>query len=354
MVKKSKTNGAVIGTIKEFNLKREDDVTGLKAWSQQDGAMKELSTCSRFVKEKFGNPALVISVDGIDFPVDFDFDVKEKSFDNEGKEQTDYAFNGLNAVMNEYVMGQTRVRVSVGFDHGEYAGTETKDSDDVVWITGTPKLTYKSISSTNVPAEDSVQVDVTGKILKISPVTVDGAETGDLAVYFGLVSGTKAEPFAYKITTIMDKEVKYIDAETGKECSFTADDFAENFEVGASTSLSFEVRGEVVASAPAEKKGFGKGTVASQRKTGRAKFTYHIVGGCPLAVNDDNAISDDEWKSLEEERAKIIPVKIQKRIEAIEKKKTQNGGSTVKGSAQTAIGQLPFSAVGTGDEIPFI
>ena len=356
-MKKSKTRGVLVGTIKEFNLKREDGVSGLKAYSMKKGKMTELPACSRYLKEDWQKPAMVITVNGDDIPVHLGYDVKELQFDNETDEtKKDYSFSGLEALTTKYVMGETRVRLSVSLENGERV--RKTDDDDFVWSENEPiKLVYSSISSSNVPDEDSTQVDVTGRIIDMRKESKDGEPTGNVFVTLGMVAGSKAEPFPFTTNLVMDKIYKYV--EDGEEYEITSADFVNAFAVGDNVSVSTTIVSIAPKVVKAEKRGFGKGTI--QSGGGKPTLEYHIVGANKLIPTDENTISEADWDKLAEEKKNITAIRVQNAItKANENAKKQGGNTTVKGSSATAVGQTPFGSSpfddipSGGDEIPFI
>lgn len=355
-MKKSKTRGVLVGTIKEFNLKREDGVSGLKAYSMKKDKMAELPACSRYLKKDWQKPAMVITVNGDDIPVQLGYDVKELQFDNETDEtKKDYSFSGLEALETKYVMGETRVRLSVSLENGERV--RKTDDDEFVWSENEPiKLVYSSISSSNVPDEDSTQIDITGRIIKMRDESKDGELTGNVFVTLGMIAGSKAEPFPFTTDLVMDKVYKYV--EDGEEYEITAEQFKEFFSVGDNVSVSTTIVSVTPKVVKAEKRGFGKGTI--QSGSGRLTLEYHIVGADKLVPTDENTISEADWNKLIEEKKDITAIRVQNAITKAKENAQKQGNTTVKGSSATAVGQTPFGASpfddipSGGDEIPFI
>lgn len=356
-MKKSKTKGVLVGTIKECgNLKREDGVNGLKAYSMKKGKMTELPACSRYVKEDWQKPAMIITVNGVDIPVQLGYDVKELQFDNETDEtKRDYSFSGLEALTTKYVMGETRVRLSVTLENGERV--RKTDDDEFVWSKNEPiKLVYSSISSSNVPDEDSTQIDVTGRIVEMHNESKDGEATGNVFVTLGMIAGSKAEPFPFTTDLVMDKVYKYV--EDGEEYEITSDEFKDAFAVGDNISVSTTIVSVTPKVVKAEKRGFGKGTI--QSGSGKPTFEYHIVGADKLVPTDENTISEADWDKLIAEKKDITAIRVQNAITKAKENAQKQGNTTVKGSSATAVGQTPFGAspfddIPSGsDEIPFI
>ena len=359
-IKKSKKSGVLVGTIKEFNLKKEENVAKLKAYSAKQGKMVELPACARYVAgdwNKTHGVVMTVTVNNIDITVYLSFDVKELCFDNKSDEtKTDYAFSGLEALTSKYVMGETRVKVKVNYENGERV--RKNDDGEFYWNEGEPiKLTYASITSSNVPDTDYTQFDITSRILDIRDITKDGEATGDVAVKLGMIAGTNSELFPFATNVIMDKVYKYV--ENGTECEITAEEFKQYFSVGDNVSVSTTLVGIVPKVIKSEKRDFGKGAI--QSGGGKPTLEYHIVGASKLIPTDEYTISEADWNKLIEEKKNITAIRVQNSItKAQENAQKQTSGSAVKGSSATAMGQKPFGAspfddVPTSDdEIPFI
>lgn len=337
-IEKSITGGEIVGTIKEFNLKREDNVSGLKAWSSNDKKMMVLPACSRYVKKNWRDSAMIVEVNGVDIEIDLGYDVKQLRFKDDGTTQTDYSFSGLDSLVNNYVMGQTRVCVKVTLDD---ASKVSKVNDEFYWESKQPVVTYSSISSSNVSDVDSIQIHTTGKLLSMKNISKDGEPTGDVSVSLGHIGGSKSERMSYKSSMIMDKEYTY--EENGQTFTITAEQFKDNFNVKDSVEMFFTIVAKMpkVVPQPTVTAGaFGFCTV-EEKKT-KPTYEYHIIGCKPLIKSDKNYINDDEWEKLEADTKAITDIRVQNAINKAKENANNKANSSNSVANATVSGQTPF------------
>ena len=296
----------VVGTLKEMNLEKITKEVSL-------GEKKV--TCGQFAKKEFKNPMFVVEVNGNDVGVDF-FPVSEKKLDENGKVVDNPKFKAMETVLSTYVPkskdteNATRVKIDGTLRANEYVDKNTFEFKSF------PSLNGFQISSTNVPAEDIADCEISGVIKNIyKEVRGDNEEeTGRLKVDFLYVDSYAGA--IYPTTFLVESDL--------------ADDFEQFYEVGQSVKLYYEILVKQIGQKKVASGGFGRRE--SHIVSGYSITEYSVFRGDePFEEENDYYISVEKVKELLEERDVMIENKI---------KEAKTGASGTV--ANTTVKKTPF------------
>lgn len=302
----------LVGTIEEINLKVEDEV------KKKDGTIDKRG--ARVTAADFSNPSLTVSCNGQTYGV-YLIPQYEKKEDENGKLVENPRFKAAKTIMG-YEKG-TRVKVEGSLAENGYVG------QDGEWKSVT-RIQAFSVSSTNVPDEDSTDARISGMIKSIKEETRNDEETGRLLVELYSFDYTGA---TFPTDLVVEKDLTYID-EDGEEQHITADDFADAFSKGDSVILNVEFNTITVGGGKSEDKvAFGR---KSKIVRGFTKTEIRVVGGDePIEEPDDDEepsgnqkyfISNADMKKALADREVMIEAK----------KEEKKSGAKASASSDTA------------------
>ena len=308
----------VVGTLKEMNLEKVTKEVSL-------GDKKV--TCDQFAKKEFKNPMFIVEVNGNDIGIDF-FPIAEKKLDENGKVVDNPRFKAMETVLNTYVPkskdveNATRVKIDGSLRANEYVDKNSFEFKSY------PSLNGFQITSTNVPAEDLADCEISGVIKNIyREVRGDNEEeTGRLKVDF-LYLENYGNGAIYPTTFIVESDL--------------ASDFESFYEAGQSVKLYYEVLVKQIGQKKVASGGFGRRE--SHIVSGFSVTEYSVFRGEePFEEENEYYIPIDKVKELLEEREVMIENKI---------KEQKNGGGNGSGGtvASTSVKKTPF---GSSDESP--
>ncbi len=296
----------VVGTLKEMNLEKITKEVSL-------GDKKV--TCQQFAKKEFKNPMFIVEVNGNDIGIDF-FPIAEKKLEN-GSVVDNPRFKAMETVYSTYVPksrdaeNATRVKVDGSMRANEYVDKNTFDFKSF------PSLNGFQITSTNVPAEDIADCEISGVIKNIyKEVRGDNEEeTGRLKVDFLYVENY-GDGGIYPTTFVVESDL--------------ASDFESFYEAGQSVKLYYEILVKQIGQKKATTGGFGRRE--SHIVSGFSVTEYSVFRGDePFEEENEYFISIDKVKELLEERDIMIENKI---------KEAKSGGTV----ASTTVKKTPFGS----------
>jgi len=303
-MKNSINNAQVIGTLKEMNLEL---VT--KEVTLGNGTSKEKKvTCQQFAKKEFKNPMFTVEVNGSDIGVDF-FAVSEKKLDDNGNVVDNPRFKSFVTIFENYVPkmvdaeNATRVKIDGSLRENGYVDKNTFDWKSFMVINGF------SMTSSNVPEEDSSDSEISGVITNIMhEIKADETETGRLLVELYSFDNN-GDGFPIKLVVESDM----------------ARDFESYYEIGQSVKLYYEVAIKQVGGAKPTVGGFGRRD--SKRVSGFTVTEYSVFRGeDPFEEENDYYVTVDEVLAVKNAREIMIKKKQD------EAKNAPKGGSNVKPS----------------------
>lgn len=313
-LKRSINKVQINGIIAEMNLKESTKKVEIKK-----GDFSEEVTCKVIEKVEFKNPCFVIESNGSPINVEYfgaNFGVKEKTFDDNGNLIDNKNFKALETILNKYVTkvnakeGEEPTRVTVNGSLGlnEYASVNNNPDGEFY---SRAEIVAFSISSSNVPSEDSADAEISGVIKNIVPETKDDEETGRIFVEFvSFGYNGVAEPFKFVVESDLAK------------------DFEEYYEIGTSAKLYYEIKTRQVGSVRKVSGGFGRR---------EAKITSgYTVQEFSIFRGDDAFEEDDEYfVSVETVQKALNEREMMKnqKIEDAVKKAKENGTTTTTKSA---------------------
>lgn len=279
----SKNRVQIVGTIEEINLVYDEK---RKNKNNPDivGAIAKADTKS---------PAITIKANGEIYEVEI-IPTYSQIEDKETKELKDNPrFKALETVMG-YEKG-TRVIVNGSFAENGYVNKQGE------WSSRTQIQSF-SISSSNVPAEDSTDGKISGIVKNIKEETVNDEETGRLLVELYSVN---YDGSVFPINLVVSEEL--------------ASDFEDLYSKGDSVMLDVELKTKTVGAKKSDsKRAFGKRE--SKVVEGYTTVEISVFGG-EEAIDDDESqyyIDIDKFKKAMSDREVMINAK---------KEEARNGGS---------------------------
>lgn len=229
---------------------------------------KNASIKGAITRADYSKPSFVIDVNGQKLPITTMPTYKKKEVD--GKIVDNDRFKALEKNM-EYPVG-TRVKVDASISVGK--PYKTKSGNVVEPIS----IQMFGMSSTSVPEEDYAEGKISGYIKAIKDevrkIGDDEEETGRLAVDFWILNydGT-ISPFPL----VVESDI--------------ADGFAETYDDGDSTILSFDVINKQIGGKKAQSAGFGRRE--AKMTSGYSVTEYSVFDG-EAAVDDESEYYIDE------------------------------------------------------------
>lgn len=329
-LKQSINKAQIVGTLKEINLELSTKETTLRG---ANGVEKKV-TCNVLTKKEFKNPTFLIEAKGCDIGVNF-FPTYEKKL-NENNEVVDNPnYKALLSAFENYVPksvdsdNATRVIVNGNLMPNEYVDRNGE-------FKSFPQINAFSISSSDVPKEDTTDSEISGVIHTIIDETrgEENESTGRLVVELYTFDRNSA---LLPLKFVVESDI--------------ASDFSELYEAGQSVCLSYEILTRQVGGTK-KSVGTGFGRRESHMVSGFSITEYSVFrGDDPFDEENEYYVDIETVKKALAEREAMIETKI---TEA--KNKATTSSASPKGAsakATSAGASNPFGGGSTPKTNPF-
>lgn len=296
-LKKSINRVQVVGTLKEVNL-----VYDATAENKQNPKIK-----GAIIKSDFKNPSVTIEVNGNAIGIDFypTYTKREK----DGKLEENGNYTSLKRVLDGEIAIGDRVVINGSLAENGYVNDQFEYKSYI-------RINAFSVSTTNVPDDDSTDSRISGIIRNIKKETVkrgdDMVETDRLAVEFYFIANDTINGLsAIPLNLIVPADL--------------ADDFENMYSAGDNVIFDYETATRMVGGVKKSARKFGNRD--SKIVDGFAISEYVIFGGEePLDEEHEYFIGNAEIKKLLDDRRIMIDAKINDK-----KNKPATKGETKKG-----------------------
>ena len=280
-IKRSINNVQIVGTLKEVNLEYDDTVVN-KNNPKLKGAI---------VTTDFKNPSITIDVDGAEVGVYFYPTYKKREKD--GKLEDNGNFKSLERIVSGEIGLGTRILVNGMLAENGYVNDQNEYKSYI-------RVNAFSVSTSNVPDENSTDSRISGIIRNIKKETVtrndETTETGRLNVEFYFVANDSTSGLsAIPINLIVPSDL--------------ADDFEDMYSAGDNVIFDYEIASRTVGGAKRSAHKFGNRD--TKMTSGFTVQEFSIFGGDD-ALDDENEyfIEKSEIKKLLDDRRIMIDAKI--------------------------------------------
>ena len=280
-IKRSINNVQIVGTLKEINLEYDDTVVN-KNNPKLKGAI---------VTTDFKNPSITIDVDGAEVGVYFYPTYKKREKD--GKLEDNGNFKSLERIVSGEIGLGTRILVNGMLAENGYVNDQNEYKSYI-------RVNAFSVSTSNVPDENSTDSRISGIIRNIKKETVtrndETTETGRLNVEFYFVANDSTSGLsAIPINLIVPSDL--------------ADDFEDMYSAGDNVIFDYEIASRTVGGAKRSAHKFGNRD--TKMTSGFTVQEFSIFGGDD-ALDDENEyfIEKSEIKKLLDDRRIMIDAKI--------------------------------------------
>ena len=280
-IKRSINNVQIVGTLKEINLEYDDTVVN-KNNPKLKGAI---------VTTDFKNPSITIDVDGAEVGVYFYPTYKKREKD--GQLEDNGNFKSLERIVSGEIGLGTRILVNGMLAENGYVNDQNEYKSYI-------RVNAFSVSTSNVPDENSTDSRISGIIRNIKKETVtrndETTETGRLNVEFYFVANDSTSGLsAIPINLIVPSDL--------------ADDFEDMYSAGDNVIFDYEIASRTVGGAKRSAHKFGNRD--TKMTSGFTVQEFSIFGGDD-ALNGKNEyfIEKSEIKKLLDDRRIMIDAKI--------------------------------------------
>ena len=280
-IKRSINNVQIVGTLKEVNLEYDDTVVN-KNNPKLKGAI---------VTTDFKNPSITIDVDGAEVGVYFYTTYKKR--EKYGKLEDNGNFKSLERIVSGEIGLGTRILVNGMLSENGYVNDQNEYKSYI-------RVNAFSVSTSNVPDENSTDSRISGIIRNIKKETVtrndETTETGRLNVEFYFVANDSTSGLsAIPINLIVPSDL--------------ADDFEDMYSAGDNVIFNYEIASRTVGGAKRSAHKFGNRD--TKMTSGFTVQEFSIFGGDD-ALDDENEyfIEKSEIKKLLDDRRIMIDAKI--------------------------------------------
>ena len=280
-IKRSINNVQIVGTLKEINLEYDETVV-----NENNPKLK-----GAIVTTDFKNPSITIDVDGAEVGVYFYRTYKKREKD--GKLEDNGNFKSLERIVSGEIGLGTRILVNGMLAENGYVNDQNEYKSYI-------RVNAFSVSTSNVPDENSTDSRISGIIRNIKKETVtrndETTETGRLNVEFYFVANDSTSGLsAIPINLIVPSDL--------------ADDFEDMYSAGDNVIFDYEIASRTVGGAKRSAHKFGNRD--TKMTSGFTVQEFSIFGGDD-ALDDENEcfIEKSEIKKLLDDRRIMIDAKI--------------------------------------------